>query len=196
MESYDPLIAKVTATVEFQDGTTSGFTIIPDADANWTRDGGPNGADLRVYGLGETTLDKIAAVLREYQQENTPTHHYHVGSHMQGYSPDHEQTTCHLTAEEARTALKAQLERAAEAMPGCVNPVDSVENENGLCGQEGCVPCREVATLELFVNELDQSTATGEAASTCHYLNDGRALSFAHWIEHTPAGDCEIEHDA
>lgn len=192
MDNFGPLVAKVTGTIEWADGTVTGYTIFPDAESNWLRNSGPNGADLKHYSFGDQ-LDKITAVVQAYQAENTPTHHYHVGSNMQGYSPDHEQITCHLTAEEARTALKAQLERAAEAMPECVNPVNSAESENGLCGQEGCVPCREVAVLELFVNELDQSTATGEAATTRHFLNDGRSLSFAHWIEYTPAGDCEID---
>lgn len=195
MESFGPRLAKVTLTMQWEDGTQTGATIMPDAESAWMQDGGPDGADLRYYSFGDQ-LDEIAGVVGQYQADNTPTHHYHVGHNMQGYSPDHEQITCLDTAEEARTALKSQLERAAEALPECVNPVDAAENESGLCEQQGCLGCGEVAALELFVGELEKSTATGEAANTRHCLNDGRTLSVVHWIEHTPAQDCEIDPDA
>lgn len=185
MDTYCPLVAKVTGTVEWADGTTTGFTIIPEAGAGWFQ----NGENLNHYSLGEV-FDKWSDALCEYQVENTPTHHYHVGANIPGYLPEGD-VLCFVDVDEAREALKSNLERASDALPDCT----SSRATDGLCGDESCVGCTSGALITDYITEIDGSwrdTSVPEF-DLSYDVHDGRSLPIRHWLTYWPADDCEVE---
>jgi hypothetical protein len=195
----NPLIASVTGTVKWADGTETGFTVYPDSESNYHQNSGPNGADLSVYSLGDEggVLETLADALREYQAANTPTHHYHVGANIPGYLPDGD-VGCYIDQDDAREALKETLVRASETLPECVNPVDSAENDNSLCEDTACVACTSIAALEQFEKDvIDQADpAEVDSDGLMFDLNDGRSLPVRYWLTRVPASDCQIEQEA
>lgn len=191
--TYYPLVAKVTGTVTFEDGTETGFTIYPESESNWHQ----TGTDPD-HTFGDQ-LTKFAEAIMEYQRENTPSHHFHVGSNIPGYLPEGD-VSCHVEIDDACAALKQRLDCAFDAAPDCINPVDSAENDSGRCGDPQCVGCGMGGDIEQHVEKIEADVEAADPSSddfgVFYDVNDGRPLPIRFWLTRVKASDCEIDGQA
>lgn len=186
--TYYPLLASVSGTVKFADGTETTFTINPDSEAMWRQVG--HDPD---HNIGDQ-LTEFANLLRKYQQENTPTHHYHVGSNIPGYLPEGD-IGCFIEQDDAREGLKAELRRSQEALPECSTCTYEAAGIDP-CGQETCVGCTSSTAIDGYLEEIDAATASDVETDGLGFdVSDGRTLPIRFWLIRVDAADCDIDHE-
>lgn len=191
--TYYPLIAGITGTVKFADGTETTFSISTESEANWQQ----KGTDPD-HTIGDQ-LTAFSTALREYNAENTPTHHFHVGSNLAGYLPEGD-VQCFVDLDDALTCLKAELERSAAAMGDCIHSDQDGAPVTGWCMDSNCVTCVAYSKVEQYTNKIDadaeEADPSTEDFGLSYELSDGRTLPLAFWVQRVKAADCEIEQES